>query len=153
MFYRRPITKRIFAACGVAIALVGSLQHSHALCRFSGCSQSAADHEYYASNCCQSGECRQPETAATAASICVANPHELPGPCPKGCWCCQDTSPLQPTSSVNGDSLEKSLATCSFVGSAVVEASGDPSAAISTAIEVSPRFALEVCARLCRFLI
>lgn len=151
MFYRRPITKRIIAALGVVIALMGSFQQAHALCGLIGCGQREVEQDRCFNDYCQDACCR-PDTIAAPSSICIDNQFHCPSPCPNDCWCCQEPSPQQVPTPISADSVGEIWTSYSFANSLAVEADNAARDAASFAIEICPQLALEVCARLCRFL-
>ena len=97
MFYRRRILKRLVACAGIALALIGNVQKSHALCEYIGCDDSArtsvgdltkvADGVTKCDGCC--GHKNEPHRSAPPLI------DQNDNPCGPNCLCCQPPEPRQ----------------------------------------------------------
>ena len=158
MFYRRFILKRLIACGGIALALLGCVQQSHALCGLMDCigpwltvtKVAAAD---------------VPRDLVTKLGGCCGHKSEpdrdMPDqdtsngvPCGPDCWCCQPADPRQTPRESN--ELAESCITALFVSVACplcIERQPCELDSTLLVIDFSVDSSGKMCARLCRFLI
>ena len=154
LFHSRTIMKRLFALGGVWLTFAAGLQQSGSLCQLihCGCDATASrvvadvhadclhrheDHEHHAAH-------RQSDHHDDAAG-------RTDGPCQRDCWCCQPPAPQQQPTSLDADALTQPAATGAATATLAVDASA-PSLHATNNASASER-AVDVCARLCRFLV
>lgn len=158
MFYRRCLLKRLIACGGIALALLGCVQQSHALCglincispwltvtKFAAKADAPRDLVMKRGGCCGYESEQDPELPCqdTGKSI----------PCGPNCWCCQPADPRQtPRESTE---LAESCVTALFVSAACplcIESQPCEFNSTFLVIDFSADSSGKTCARLCRFL-
>lgn len=162
MFHRLSITKRIVAACGIALTMLGSLQHAHVFCQMTGCSRQIAAEG--SASCCQ----RAAKAKATCRNLCSPNIEQSAGvhitascgagshgpacPSPGNCVCCQEPPTLSQTSPVDVEALATASADCGYWLTVMNVVDAAAFAWQASASQLDPDGSLDTCVRLCRFL-
>ena len=155
MFYSRLRLKRFIAYGGIALALVGSAQQSHALCGFVACVSGrltttvalaeAIDSETKCDCCAQKSDPRDEAPLRSG---------EHSAPCGSNCWCCQPPQPRQaPRDSTKFTKARiTTLSTAVDCALCIVHQPIVLDSRIVDVTQFSAHSSRDTCVRLCRFL-
>jgi hypothetical protein len=159
VFHRSSITNRLVAFCGVWLTFASCMQRTHAFCELYGCSTSGK--QQVSGDCCETiaandkcphkHRCKS-KPAKNVEAAKNAKDHQPTAPCDERCWCCQAPLPQQAPAPIDAESVTQPLVLSngSIFTSTLLNVV--PAGWAPTANESLPQRAIDICARLCRFL-